>query len=170
MTVFCGETKNRHAGKAWRPLVESASSRAGSRSRLAYSLWAHKWYAIAWVRGIDPSRLAVRKNVDDHKHGRDTTRVTRQVYVSAAYVGESLACVVDCGCAGGVVALVQRELSRYHRDQAGARMRMPPSVTPGHKCVLRDKDVRVASDPRDELPKPRVVTHQIERAIWKLAH
>jgi hypothetical protein len=150
---------------------ESVADRAANGRRAARSLWgAHKWYAITWVRRIDPSRLACRKNMDHHKYGVDCTCVTRQVYVPAAYVGEGVACFVDRGRASGVVALIDRELSRYNGDQAGTGMRMPPSVTPGCECVLGHQDVRISLHPRLELPpEVRILAHQVERARRKEA-
>ena len=66
------------------------------------------------------------------------------MYVPAAYVGEALACCVDLGCAGRVGGLVNCECSRYDGDQAGTRMRMPPSVSPDWERVLGDIEVRVS--------------------------
>ncbi len=54
--------------------------------------------------------------------------------------------------AGGVGGIVDRELSRHNRDQAGTRMRVPASVSPGRERVLDDIEVRISSDGRLEEP------------------
>ena len=69
------------------------------------------------------------------------------MYVAAAYIGEALACVVNRGRAGGIVSLVDRELSGYNRNQAGPRMRVPPTVSPDWPRVSDDIDVRIPLHP-----------------------
>jgi len=102
-----------------------------------------------------------------------TPLVTHQVHVSAAYVGETLACCVDLGRAGGVGSLVNRERSRYDSDQAGTRMRVPPSVSPNWERVLGDIEVRISLRLQFQVPvEERSVDHgidfiarQVEQAI-----
>ena len=92
------------------------------------------------------------------------------MYVPAAEVGEAVACVVDLGRAGGVVGVVNCELSSCNRDQAGTRMRMPPSVSPGWERALDDIDVRISLHLQLEVPPIllQLVAHQVERARRKV--
>ena len=57
--------------------------------------------------------------------------------VAATYIGEALARVVDDWCAAAV-SIVDRELSRENRDQAGPRMRVPPRVSPNWPRIFDD--------------------------------
>src|SRR6266516_3125770 len=78
--------------------------------------------------------------------------------------------MVDRGRAGGIVSLVDRELSRYNRDQAGPRMRVPPTVSPDWPRVSDDIDVGVPFHLRLEIPPilVKLVAHQVQRAIRKV--
>ena len=78
--------------------------------------------------------------------------------------------MVDRGRGAGV-SLVNRELSRYNRDQAGSRMRVPPTVSPDWPRVSDDIHVGVPLHHRLEVPPIliKLVAHQVEQAIWKVA-
>jgi DNA-binding transcriptional LysR family regulator len=127
----------------------------------------------AYVKGskrpVDPSGLARRDNLDHDRDCIDATLVTNQVYVPAAYVGEALACRVDYGRTGAVRGLVDCERSRCDGDQAGTRMRVPPTVSPGRKRVLDDIDVRISMHRRVEQPRREIPAHQVEQAIRKVS-
>src|SRR5437667_12132553 len=129
-------------------------------------LRARNCRAITWGRHIDPSRCALRNNLDHDIYRRLATLVTHQVYVPAAYVGEAVACSVDLGRAGGVGGVVNRERSRCNRDQAGTRMRVPHTVSPGWERVLDYIDVRISLHHHLEVPPVRVelIAHQVEQA------
>jgi hypothetical protein len=100
--------------------------------------------------------------------------VTHQVYVPTAYVGKALARVINVGSAGGVVGFVDSELSSYNCDQAGTRMRVPPSVGADWKRVSGDIDVRISPDVHLEVPRePRarlLSAHQVQQARWIVAY
>src|SRR5437773_1466980 len=78
--------------------------------------------------------------------------------------------MVDRGRGAGV-SLVNRELSRYNRDQAGPRMRVPPTVSPDWPRVSDDIDVGVPFHLRLEIPPilVKLVAHQVQQAIRKVA-
>ena len=123
-----------------------------SRSQTA-QLWASNNWAISWLIFIDPSGRARRNNLDDDIYRIDVTLVTHQVYVPAAYVGEAVACMINVRSAGRVLAVVVREVSRYDRNQAGTRMRVPATVTRGLERVLDNIYVRISSDVHLEVPR-----------------
>src|SRR5947207_1657306 len=79
--------------------------------------------------------------------------------------------MVNRGRAGRVVSFVHRELSRYDRDQAGPRMRVPPTVSPDWPGVSDDINVGIPVYLRLEVPPilVKLVAHQVEQAIWKVA-
>ena len=105
-------------------------------------LWAANYWAITrGRRHVDPSRSALWDNLDCDILRYYTPLVAHQMYVPAAYVGEALACCIDFGRAGGVGGLVNCERSRYDGDQAGTRMRVPPSVSPDWERVLGDIEI-----------------------------
>ena len=90
------------------------------------------------------------------------------MYVSAAYVGEGLACVINDRRGAGV-SLVDRELSRYNRDQAWPRMRVPPSLSPDWERV--SDNIKFGIPLHVQLEEPpilvKLVAHQAEQAICK---
>ena len=67
------------------------------------------------------------------------------------------------------VSLVDRELSRYNRDQAGPRMRVPSSVSPDWEGV--SDNIKFGIPLHHHLKEPpilvKLVAHQVEQAIWK---
>jgi len=138
-----------------------------------FSLRASNYWAISWLISLDPSGCARRNNLDRDIYRLDGTLVTHQVYVPAAYVGEALACLINVRSARRVVGVVDSELSRYNRDEAGTRMRVPPSVRPKWECVLGDINVGISPDVHLEVPRePRaweLPAHQVERARRKVA-
>lgn len=93
------------------------------------------------------------------------------MYVPAAYVREALACVIH-DRRGAAVSVVDRELSRYNRDQAGPRMRVPPRVSPDWPGVSDDINVGIPFHHRLEKPPVlvKLVAHQVEQPIWIVAH
>ena len=96
-----------------------------------------------------------------------TRFVTHVVDVSAAQIREALACTERFERA---VIVVHRKRSLCDCDQARARMRVPAGLTIGLEGDLRDIEVGVASDPREEKPSRKVTsTHQIEQAGWEIA-
>ena len=92
------------------------------------------------------------------------------MYVPTAYVGKALACLIDDGRVAAV-SLVDRKLSGYNRDQAGPRMRVPPSISPDWERVLGDIEVGISLDLRLEVPPIllQLVAHQVEQTIRKVA-
>jgi hypothetical protein len=113
----------------------------------------------------------MRNNLDRDIYCAHGPIVTHQVYVPTAYVGKALACMVDRGRAGGVVGLVDRKLSGYNGDQAGPRMRVPPSISPDWERVLGDIEVGISLDLGLEVPPilVKLVAHQVEQTIGKVA-
>src|SRR5439155_2053631 len=109
-------------------------------------------------------------NLDCDGHCVYATLVSQQMYVPAAYVGEALACCVDLGRAGRVGSVVGGNRARRHRDQAGTRMCVPASVSPGWERVLDDIDVRISFHDRLEQPRREVAgAPQVEQARLKVA-
>src|SRR6266496_4288473 len=111
-----------------------------------------KCWAISWLVSFEPSELARRNNLDRDIYRANRPLVPHQVYGPAAYVGEALACAINVRSAGGVVGLVNCELSSCNRDQAGTRMRVPPSVSPDWERALGDIDVRISLHLQLEVP------------------
>ena len=85
---------------------ELLRTRGGARRRTS------RHYAISWLIGVNPSRLAGRNYLDHQVYRTNRPFVTHQVYVPATYVGEAVACVVNRRRAGGIVSLVDGELAR----------------------------------------------------------
>ena len=80
-------------------------------------------------------------NLDCDNFGLRTRFVNHVVYLPAAYIGEALACCVDRGRTAAVGGLVCGKRASRDRDQAGTRMRVPASVSPGWPRVLDHVDV-----------------------------
>jgi hypothetical protein len=97
------------------PNTEPAAAAAAAGVELLYpvsrsqngQLRATNEWAITWLQLIDASRLARWNNLDRDCHCVDATLVTNQVYLPTAYVGEALACCVDCGRTGAARGLVR---------------------------------------------------------------
>ena len=108
----------------------------------------------------------MRNNLDGDIYRANRPLVTHQVHVPAAEVGEAFACLIDDGRVAAV-SLVDRERSRYNRDQAGTRMRVPSSVSSWGERVLDDIEVRISLHLRFERPPVLVmlIAHQVEQAI-----
>ena len=125
----------------------------------------HVW--ATWIDSVDPSRRAVRHNLDGDSFRLRARLVADVMYVSAAYVSEALADTVGRGRA---VVLIYRDRSFCYCDQTGTGMGVPPTLAPGLEGVLRDVEVGVAFHPRDEKPIRQVAcTHQVEQAGWEVA-
>src|SRR6266550_1227774 len=81
--------------------------------------------------------------------------------------------MINVRSAGRVLAVVVRKVSRYDRNEAGTRMRVPATVTPGLERVLDNIDVRISSDVHLEVPRePRareLPAHQVEQTRRKVA-
>src|SRR5437762_7908676 len=157
------------------PEPAAASAASGPSSCFTFLLvwlWAANEGTITWGRRhVDPSRRLLWNNLDCDILRYHTPLVTHQVHVSAAYVGETLACCVDLGRAGGVGSLVNRERPRYDSDQAGTRMRVPPSVSPNWERVLGDIEVRISLRLQFQVPvEERSVDHGIDFIARQVEH
>ena len=128
---------------------------------------ARRDFWATWISRINPSRRAVRNNLDGDSFRLRARLVADVMYVSAAYVSEALADTVGFGRA---IVLVNRDRSFCHCDQTGTGMGVPPTLAPGLEGVLGDVKVGVAFHPRDEKPIRQVAsTHQVEQAGWEVA-
>ena len=144
-----------------------------SRFQMSQLRARNEWAITRGRRHVDPSRSALWNNLDCDILRYHTSLVADQMYVPAAYVGEALACCVGLGCAGRVGGLVNCERSRYHGDQAGTWMRVPPGVSPDWERVLGDIEVRISLGLQLEVPvvertiNERIdfIARQVEQAI-----
>jgi hypothetical protein len=94
--------------------------------------------------------------------------VTHVVNVPAAQIREALACSIGFKCA---VVVVHGQRSLCDSDQARARMRVPARLTIGLEGDFGDVEIGIASDPGEEKPSRQVAsTHQVEQAVWEIAH
>ena len=84
----------------------------------------------------------MRNNLDCDSFRHRARLVAHVVDVSAADVSEALACSEGFERA---VVLVDRDRSLYYCNQAGTRMRVPPSLTRWLPGVLGNVNVRVSS-------------------------
>ena len=125
----------------------------------------HVW--APWVIRFDPSGCHMRNKLHGDIFRLRTRFVTHVVDVPAAQIREALACSIGFKCA---VIVVHCQRSLCDCDQAGTRMRVPAGLTIGLEGDLRDIEVGVASDPREEKPSRQIAsTHQIEQAGWEIA-
>src|SRR5207248_5153629 len=89
---------------------------------------ARRHLCATWISRINPSRRAVRNNLDGDSFRFRARLVADVMYVSAAYVSEALADTVGRGRA---IVLVNRDRSFCHCDQTGTGMGVPPTLAPG---------------------------------------